>query len=212
MATTLNLKEFHVKVTDRAVGLNLTQRIGRALWLPMLAMAVMAFPVGVILAGIRAQAIASGGSGKTIAALGQFVPAANFVGFASVFAAISFAIARILGELRVGGGEVQEAAGRKVETLETPATAKVFIAGMAMAMMALLAAVVLHVVAGAAIASGSAYALGKAAQWSIWLEAIRRFGVALYLASIAFGLATIITVLRFQAIRIRELPNEPTIR
>lgn len=60
--------------------------------------------------------------------------------------------------------------------------------------------------------SGTAFALGKAAQWSIWLEAIRRFGVALYLASIAFGLATIITVLRFQAIRISELPNEPTIR
>jgi len=129
-----------------------------------------------------------------------------------VFAAISFAIARILGELRVGGGEVQEAAGRKVETLETPATAKVFITGMAMPMMVLLAAVVLHVVAGAAIASGSAFALGKAAQWSIWLEAIRRFGVALYLASIASALATIITVLRFQAIGIRELPNEPTIR
>jgi hypothetical protein len=83
---------------------------------------------------------------------------------------------------------------------------------MAMPMMVLLAAVVLHVVAGAAIASGSAFALGKAAQWSIWLEAIRRFGVALYLASIASGLATIITVLRFQAIGIRELPNEPTIR
>jgi hypothetical protein len=76
-----------------------------------------------------------------------------------------------------------------------------------MPMMVLLAAVVLHVVAGAAIASGSAFALGKAAQWSIWLEAIRRFGVALYLASIASGLATIITVLRFQAIGIRELPE-----
>lgn len=212
MATTLNLKEFHVKVTDRAVGRNLPQRIGNLLWLPMLVMAVMAFPVGVILAGVQAQEIASGGSAKTIAALGQFAPAVNFLGFASVFAAISFAIARILGELRVGGGDVQEAAGRKVETLEMPVTAKVFIGGMAMAMMVLLAAVVLHFVAGAAIAGGSAYALGKAGQWGIWLEAVRRFGVALYLVSIAFGLATIITALRFQAIRIRELPNEPKIR
>jgi hypothetical protein len=212
MATTLNLKEFHVKVTDRAVGRNIPQRMGRALWLPMLVMALMAFPAGVILAGVRAQAIASNGSAKTIAALGQFVPAVNFIGFASVFASISFAIARIFGELRVGGGEVQEAAGRKVETLETPAAAKIFIGGMAMATMLLIGAVVLHVVAGTAIANGSAYALGKAGQWSIWLEAIRRFGVALYLASIAFGLATIITVLRFQAIRISELPNEATIR
>ncbi len=212
MATTLNLKEFHVKMTDRAVGRNLPQRIGSALWWPMLVMALMAFPVGVIFAAVRAEAIASDGSAKTIAALGQFVPAFNFIGFASVFAAISFAIARILGELRVGGGEVQETAGRKVETLEMPVTAKIFIAGMAMAMMVLLAAVALHFVAGAAIASGSAYALGKSGQWAIWLEAVRRFGVALYLASIAFGLATIITALRFQALRIRELPNEAKIR
>ncbi len=212
MSTTLSLKEFKVKVTERAVGRNLPQRLGRVLWWPMLLMALMAYPVGVILAAVRAETIASGGSTKTIAALGHFVPAFNFIGFASVFAAISFAIARILGELRVGGGEVQEAAGRKVETLEMPVTAKIFIAGMAMAMMALLAAVVLHIVAGAAIAGGSSYALGKATQWAIWLEAVRRFGVALYLVSIAFGLATIITALRFQAIRIRELPNEPKIR
>jgi hypothetical protein len=212
MASALSLKEFHVKVTDRAVGRNLPQRIGRVLWLPMLVMAVMAFPVGVILAGVRAEAIASGGSATTIAALGQFVPAANFLGFAAVFAGISFAIARILGELRVGGGEVQEAAGRRVETLETPWTATVFVAGMAIAMMVLVATVVLHVVAGAAIAGGSGSALARSGQWEIWLEAVRRFGIGLYLTSIAFGLATIITVLRFQSIRIRELPDEPTIR
>ncbi len=81
MATTLSLKEFHVKVTDRAVGRNLPQRIGNLLWLPMLVMAVMAFPVGVILGGIQADAIASGGSAKTIAALDHFAPAVNFLGF-----------------------------------------------------------------------------------------------------------------------------------
>ncbi len=93
-----------------------------------------------------------------------------------------------------------------------PGTAKVFIAGMAMAMMVLVAAVVLHFVAGAAIAGGSAYAPGKAGQWASWLEAVRPFGVPCYLAWIAFGLATTITALRFQASRIRELANEPKIR
>ncbi len=46
------------------------------------------------------------------------------------------------------------------------------------------------------------------ARWGDVLEGFRRFGVALYLAGIAFGLGTIITVLRFQAGRIRELASE----
>lgn len=208
MASTLHPATFRYDVSDRALGLNLPQRIGTALWLPMLVMALMAFPVGVVLAGIRANEVATGGSPDTIAALGHFVTAANFVGFAAVFAAISFAIARILGVFRTGGGKLQEAAGRTVETLKMPWTAKAFLGLMAMAMMTLVGAVVLHIVAGAAIAGDSAYALANSEQWSIWLEGARRFGIATYLLAIAFGLSTIITVLKFQAVRIRELPDE----
>jgi len=211
MATAITHDEFKVEVTDHALGRNLPQRIGKALWLPMLLMGLMSYPVGVILAIVRATKIADGGSAQTIAALGHFVPAFNFLGFASVFAAITFAIARILGEFRTGGGEIQEAAGRKVKTLRMPLTAKAFIAAMAMGMMVLLAAVVLHLIAGAAIVGGSAYALARAPRWAIWLEGVRRFGVALYLLAFLLGLATIITALRFQAIRIRELPNEARI-
>ena len=65
-----------------------------------------------------------------------------------------------------------------------------------------------RVIVGVALANGSTYALAKAPQWSIWLEGARRFGVATYLLGIAFGLGTIVTVLRFQAVRIRELPEE----
>lgn len=208
MASALQPTAFRTTVSDRTLGLNLSQRIGTRLWLPMFVMGVMAFPVGVILAGIRADEVSTGGSPDTIAALGHVVTAANFVGFASVFAAISFAIARILGEFRTGGGKLQEASGRKVRTLRMPATGKAFIRLMAMAMMTLVAAVVLHIIAGAAIAGDSANALAKSEQWAIWLEGARRFGIATYLLAIAFGLSTIITVLRFQALRIRELPEE----
>jgi hypothetical protein len=208
MASTVHPTPFRYTVSTKALGLNLPQRVGKALWLPMLVMALMAFPIGVLLAGIRANEVATGGSPDTIAALGHFVTAANFVGFAWVFAAISFAIARILGVFRTGGGQIQEAAGRKVETLRTPTTGKVFIGLMAMAMMILVAAVALHVVAGSAIAGGSADALAKSEQWAIWLEGSRRFGIATYLLAVAFGLSTIITILRFQAVRIRELPDE----
>jgi len=209
MASTRIRADFDVEVSDGALGYNLPQRLGRALWLPMLAMALMAFPAGVVLSAIRAHAIATGGSPKAIAELGQFSIAANFVGFASAFAAISFAIARILGAFRVGGGHVQEAAGRPVQTLKMPLTAKVFLGLMAMGMMTLLGAVALHVAIGASIAGGSTYALGHVAQWGFWLEGARRIGIALYLVGITFGLATIVTVIRFQSVRIVELVHVP---
>jgi hypothetical protein len=205
MTTTLNSRTFDIETTDHAQGLNVPQRVGGKLWKPMLAMALMGFGVGVVLAALRASSIARGDAASTIASLGHFVPAAMFIGFASVFAAISFAIARILGEFRTGGGAVQEAAGLPVETLRMPSTAKAFIGLMAMATMIILAGVVAHIVIGAQIASGSASVLADSEQWAIWLEGIRRFGVALYLFAIALGLGTIIHVLRFQAIRIREL-------
>jgi hypothetical protein len=209
MATAVaNSSGFKIEVTDRGLARNLPQRLGRALWLPMLLMGVMAFPIGVILGAIRADEIATGGSPSTIAALAHAIPAVNFIGFAAVFAAITFAIARILGELRVGGGQVQEATHGKVKTLKMPATAKVMIGGMMMAMMAIVASVVLHFVAASALADGSTYALNHSEEWSFWLEGVRRTGVGLYLLSITLGLASIVEVVRFQAIRIHELPGE----
>jgi hypothetical protein len=205
MTTTINSITFDIETTDHALNRNLPQRVGGKLWKPMLVMALMGFAIGVILAAVRAGAIANGDAASTIVSLQHFVPAAMFVGFASVFAAISFAIARILGEFRTGGGAVQESAGVPVETLRMPPTAKAFIGLMAMAMMIILAGVVAHIVIGAQIASGDTAALANSEQWAIWLEGVRRFGVALYLFAIALGLGTIIHVLRFQAIRIREL-------
>ena len=208
MTSTLSRTEFNIDISDRALDRNLPQKAGTRLWLPTLVMAAMAFPVGVILAFVRSNAMSTGGGASTIASLGHFVPAVMFIGFASVFTAISFAIARILGELRVGGGLFQESTGAPVETLQMPATARAFIGLMMMGMMALLGGVVGHFIVGTQIAGGSASALANSEQWAIWLEGIRRFGVAVYLLAIAFGLSTIIHVLRFQSIRVRELPKE----
>ncbi len=200
--------DFDVELSSHALRPNIPQRVGRLLWAPMLLMAVMAFPVGLAVGVVRASLVASGGDAVTITALGHLGPAAMFLGFAAVFAAISFAIARILGVLRQGGGEVQESAARGVQTLRMPATAWAFIGLMAMAMMVILAGVIGNAVVGASIASGNTEALAQSEPWGLWLEGIRRIGVALYLVAIALGLATIIQVLRFQAIRLRELPAE----
>ena len=201
-------KDFKVWASSKSLGFDLPQRIGRVLWFPMLAMALMSFVVAWIFGVIRADEIAGGGNPDTIAAQGHLVPAFMFLGFASVFAAISFAIARILGTFRNGGGEVQEAAqAHEVQTLSRPWTAWVFIGGMMMAMMAILLGVVIHFIAAGAIASDAAR-VARSDQWFAWAEAIRRLGIVMYLTSIAFGLATIIQILRFQSVRVRELPSE----
>ena len=69
-----------------------------------------------------------------------------FIGFLGVFSAITFAVARILGAFRKGGGEVQQAAGSQVQSLKMPGTAKPMLLFMAMVM---IAGIVANVVAAA---------------------------------------------------------------
>ena len=220
MATATNVRqhgEYTVSVSDRALGLILPQKAGRLLWAPMFLMAVMAFPIAFILGVVRANLVSTGTTIQdtaNAAALGQYTTAVMFLGFASVFAAITFAIARILGAFRVGGGGVQETSRRQVLTLTIPMTAKGMILLMMMAMMMLLFAVVVHFVLGVvvsgAIVDGNQATVDSVNVWSTWIEGVRRLGTAVYLIGIALGLATIIQVLRFQAVRIRELVEEPT--
>lgn len=201
------IKQFDVEVTNRSPGYNAPQRAGIKLWLPMLVMALMAFPAAVILGIIRADEISTGGSAETIATLGHVQAGAMLIGFASVFAAISFAIARILGQFRKGGGDLQEASGRRVVTLKMPVTAKAFLATMMMAMMTLVGAAVLQFVFAADV-SGTAASLELSAERFTVLEGVQRVGMATYLVAITLGLATIAQVLRFQATRVRELATE----
>lgn len=206
MTTETTSNDFAFEVSRESPGYNKPQRMGRRLWGPMWVMAIMAFPVALVVGIVRAVAVSEGQAESSIAALGHTTTGIMFIGFTAVFAAISFAIARILGEFRKGGGEVQELVGSEVRTLKMPLTAKVFMVGMAMGMMALLVASIIHLVIAGQVASG-AVSLAQAETAAINLEAVRRVGVAVYLVAIALGLATITRVLRFQAIRIRELAS-----
>jgi hypothetical protein len=198
-------RDFAVETSTRGLGYNLPQKMGRRLWLPMFLTAVTAFPVALILSWVRAAEIASNApDAEMVATLGQLVPAFQFLGFAAVFAAISFAIARILGQFRKGGGDVQEAVGGEVRTLRMPVTARVFVASMTIGMMTILAGVLLHFVVAANVTTWSPESIEA---WSEALEGVRRLGVGVYLFAITLGLGTIMTVLRFQAIRIREVAN-----
>ncbi len=75
---------------------------------------------------------------------------------------------------------------------------------MMMGMMLILLMVILHFVAAS---NASSWPLEDSERWARVLEGFCRMGVALYLFGITFGLGTIIHVLRFQSIRIRELPD-----
>lgn len=201
---TTQATEAHV-VSDSGLGYSLPHKMGDRLWGPMFVMALMAFPIALVLAFVRASEVSSVATSEdveTIARLGHLVAAFGFIGFAAVFAAISFAVARILGRFRKGGGEVQEVVGGEVHTLRMPLTARIFMAFMAMGMMTIIVAVILHFVAAAAVGS---WALESVARWAEVLEGVRRLGVGLYLFGITFGLGTIITVVRFQTSRIGHL-------
>lgn len=204
MSTETKSSDFPVEVTSQNPGYNRPQKMGRRLWAPMWAMAIMAFPAALIIGAVRANEISTGGSEATVSALHHVQAGVMFIGFAAVFAAISFAIARILGAFRNGGGEVQETVGPDVVSLKMPPTARVFMVGMMMAMLAIVIASIIHFVWAASV-SGGAATVAEAENAFIALEGVRRIGVAVYLVAITFGLATITKVLRFQAIRVREL-------
>ena len=211
-------------VAERPLGRNLAQTAGHYLALPMTGMGLMLVAVAFIISLVRADLtvdLRSGfdaGDKAALETLGQLLPGFMFLGLAMLFAGISFSIARILGVFRTGGAEVQAAVGHGFKTPVMPVTAWIFLGGMMMAMMVLLFAFAGHVYAAFQAhdawinASGPdgavPYLLGRAETWGTWLEGLRRLGVGLYLTSIAFGLATIIRVIRFQTLRIMELATE----
>ena len=213
MALAVPHTDFKVEVSRKALGRNLPQRVGAALWAPMLAMAIMAFPLALTLGAIQSHLVYDHSRAATAAALGQGATAAIFLGFATVYAAVAFAIARILGELRTGGGSVQEVARRAVHTLKMPLTGKIFLGLMMMGMMVLLFTAIAHaVLAGTlytAINNGDAGTITLIQRWATWLGGLQIVGIVTYILSISFGLATIVNVLRFQTVRISELPSEP---
>jgi hypothetical protein len=194
---------FHTVGSEHSLGENLPQRAGGRLWLPMFVLALMGWTVGMALAIIEATTDRS--EAGTLQDLSHLVPGFMFIGFLGVFSAITLAVARILGAFRRGGGDVQETSGAEVQTLQMPGTAKLMLALMAMGMMVMGAGIVTHFIAAGSFDGVTPADITDSAAWAAAATGLRRMGVALYLTGIAFGLGTIIEVLRFQAIRIREV-------
>lgn len=194
---------FTVVGSDHSLGYNAPQKLGQKMWLPMFVMALMGWGAGFVLAIVEADTART--DVNTLQNLGHLVPAFMFIGFLGVFSAITFAVARILGEFRKGGGEVQDTSGASVQTLKMPGTAKAMLGFMMMGMMVMAAGIITNFAAAGAFVGTNPADLIDSAQFGAAASGLRRLGVVMYLTGIALGLATIIEVLRFQAIRIREV-------
>jgi hypothetical protein len=208
-ATIRHRPEFDIQVSARSPGYNRVQQVARYLVLPSFAMGLMGIAAGLglgIAGGVHVHDHTY--TAANIEKLHQLSQGFLMGGLAFVLAGVTFAIARILGAFRKGGGDVQQAARRSVQVLKRPVTAWAFLGLMMMAMMTVLAAGALHVIWGFDV-HNTAASLQLSGKRLTALAGVERLGIGMYLTAIAFGLATIIHVLRFQAKRIRELPGEP---
>lgn len=167
-------------------------RMARVLWLPMLVMGAMAVMAGLVTSLIQVGT----DDGQDFVRLSAYTQGLQFMGEGLVLSGISFLLGTILASLRTGGAEVQEALGVTVKTLKMPASAKVFVALMAMGMMISIAQFVLYIVAAE---------VDSPAAWFAWLGPLREVALGLLLSGIVLALYTIGTVLGFQFSRIREL-------
>lgn len=204
--------DFAVVTSRRSLGMNRPQRMGVRLWAPMFVLALVGLTGGLITAFVRSGAVADDPVDLvSLAQLHHVQAGLTFAGMLGVLSAITFAIARILGRFRAGGGDVQQTATGDVQTLRMPTTARLMIGLMALGMMLIAVPVVAHFVVAGGIEATESSLLSQE-RWFTTLEGARRLGVATYLLGIASGLATIVRVLHFQAIRVRELAGERAAR
>ncbi len=175
----------------------LIHRIAKALWAPMLAMGAMTVAAGFVVSLVQ--------TGKEVVdpalatQLSAWVRGLQFLGEALLLSGISFLLGTILYALRTGGGEVQESLGAPVKTLNMPATAKLFVALMAVGMMVEMFQFVVYLI------TTTFSNPTTVSSYFAWLGPVREAGLGLLLSGIVLALATIARALGFQFWRIREL-------
>ncbi|MEN8041916.1 MAG: hypothetical protein ABFR95_10480 [Actinomycetota bacterium] len=170
-------------------------RMARTMWFPMLVMGPMLVALGVVTSVVWANNI---GTETGLGAAG-WTQGLQFLGEGLVLAGISFLLGSILGSLREGGGAVQHALGLNVTTLKMPATAKAFVALMAVGLVVSMAQLGLY------LYTLTFDTLAEITPWWAWLGPFRELGLALLLSGIVLALATIANVLGFQFSRIRSI-------
>ncbi len=170
-------------------------RMATTMWAPMAVMGVMAVLGGLVVSWVWAGNVGT----RTGLGAAAWTQGLQFLGEGFILSSIAFLLASILSALREGGGEVQQALGISVVTLQMPATAKAFVALM---MMGLMVEVVQF---GLYVYITTFDDLARYTLWSSWLGPFRELGLGLLLAGIVLALATIANALGFQFNRIRDI-------
>lgn len=166
--------------------------MAKKMWAPMVLMGPMLVMAGLVLSIIQAATDDAG----DFVDLAAWVQGLQFLGEGLILAGISFLLGTILGELRRGGGEVQEALGVTVWTLKMPWSAKVFVGLMAAGLMTAMAQFVLYLYATS---------VDDPSTWFAVLGPLREVALGLLLSGIILALFTIGTGLGFQFDRLRTL-------
>jgi hypothetical protein len=170
-------------------------KMARTMWFPMLVMGPMLVVAGVVTSIVWSNNIGTA-TGVEASAWTQGL---QFLGEGLVLAGISFLLGSILGSLREGGAEVQQALGLNITTLKMPTTAKAFVALMAAGLM------ISMVQFGLYLYTLTFDTLAEVTPWWAWLGPFRELGLALLLSGIVLALVTIANVLGFQFSRIRSI-------
>ena len=139
-----------------ASGVQMTgmQNMARMMWAPWVMMGFTIIVISLIIAVINASANVNDffslskearestnspvvGDLQSAETIKAWLPAFTFLGMGFLLGGITFALATILGTLRVAGGEVQHALGSQVRTPPAPMPANIFPVLMMMGMMVL---------------------------------------------------------------------------
>ncbi|MEX2586693.1 MAG: hypothetical protein WD602_01695 [Actinomycetota bacterium] len=205
---------------------DLPQKMAKYLWLPMLAMGLMAVVIGLgaaISAGINIGDFFSASDAESLkdaSTTMAWTSATIFLGMAFILSSITMLLVNIVRTLRDTGHDVQVAVrAGEVTQLRKPLTGRLIPVVMMMGLMIVIGAFVVGIVqadklsgipaggiADTATLQGQDLAdYGTVQAFDAWVGPLRLFGLATIFASIVLALRTIIQAIRFQGQRIQEL-------
>lgn len=174
--------------------------MAQKMWLPAFAMGLMAVAAGVVAGALQATS----GNAAHVQQIAAWNPGLLFLGIGFLLSAVTFTLARILGELRDGGTSVQRSLGEQALILKRPWSAFVFPPAMVVGLMTLIATFALGFVQAARLDNNPS----SAADIAAWSGPLRFAGVAIIFTSVVFALVTILRSLHFQADRLTQIADE----
>lgn len=227
---------------SRTVDMTGMQKMAKMMWAPMLMMGVMLVGSAVIIGAFNADNVSeyfqldkatrdaadSGtaivGNRQAFETIQAWLPGYTFLGMGFLLSGITFALATILGTLRVAGGSVQKSLGVDAVLPKPPLSVMgmpLFAPLMMMGLLVLVSAFGVHIwlasethdLFGHSIAEIDAATAGSPLLGQLssiqstkaWLEPLKFVGISLLLAGITTALFTIILALREQSRRLTEV-------